>query len=250
MQKVRLIKTQQFDAYMNMALDEVIMHGLKEKTSPPTIRFYTWSPSAISIGYFQGLHNEVDVEKCKKEKIDIVRRQTGGGAVFHQTGGEITYSVILPIDKVNKNIIESYKEITVPLIQALKNLGIDATFNPINDIIVNGKKISGNAQTRREGIFLQHGTLLFTVDVEKMFSLLTVSKEKIADKLIKSVKKRVTSIEKENKKISFEEVERALVNSFSKTFDVEIANYTIKEIKKAKKLVKEKYKTKKWNTMR
>ena len=92
------------------------------------------------------------------------------------------------------NIINSYNIICADIVYALDLLGINANFAPVNDILVNEQKISGNAQTRRNGILLQHGTILYKVDVEKMFSLLNVSAEKISDKLIKSVQKRVTSV--------------------------------------------------------
>lgn len=247
--KFRLIKIQEFDAFTNMALDEAISEAIRDEQSPPTIRFYTWKPSAISIGYFQGLKNEVDLEACKEQGVDVVRRRTGGGAVYHDNQGEITYSIIGPVGMFPKNIIKSYEVICQFIIDALKELGINASFSPINDIIVDQKKISGNAQTRRDGILLQHGTILYDVDVEKMFSLLKVGKEKIADKLIKSVKKRVTRV------LDFgdfprERVIEVLEKSFSKDRDISIGNYTQKELLRAKELVETKYSTDKWNNMR
>ncbi|NQV08810.1 lipoate--protein ligase family protein, partial [Candidatus Woesearchaeota archaeon] len=80
---------------MNMAVDEAVTEAVSSGDSLPTIRFYTWSPSAVSIGYFQGLDREVDVDKCNSKGVDIVRRRTGGGAVYHDCDGEITYSVIV-----------------------------------------------------------------------------------------------------------------------------------------------------------
>ncbi len=249
MNKFRFIRQKEFDAYMNMALDEAICESVRSKKSNPTIRIYTWKPSAISIGYFQGYHIEVNEEECIREGVDIVRRRTGGGAVYHDVLGEITYSVIAPDSYFSKNIRDSYEEICNVLINALSEIGIKAVFSPINDIIVNGRKISGSAQTRREGILLQHGTLLFKVDVDKMFSLLSVGKEKIADKLISSVKKRVTSISDEVD-VGFDSVCNALENSFRKRYNLEIRDYSEEEIIRAKELSEEKYSTKKWNEMR
>src|SRR5208282_4253098 len=105
--------------------------------------------SAVSIGTFQSMANEVNVEECNRSNVSYVRRLTGGGAVYHDSNGEITYSVIAPESLFPKNIIESYKVICSWVISGLAILGIKAEFVPINDIVVNGKKISGNAQTRR-----------------------------------------------------------------------------------------------------
>jgi lipoate-protein ligase A len=181
--KWRVIEYTQNNAAMNMAIDEAVCESVLEG-AVPTIRFYGWIPSAISIGYFQSLEKEVDLQKCKEMKVDFVRRRTGGGAVYHETEGEITYSIVAKEEIFPKGIIESYQVICQLIIDSLAKIGISAQFKPINDIIVNGKKISGNAQTRRKGILLQHGTILYKVDVEKMFSLLKVSDEKIKDKKI------------------------------------------------------------------
>lgn len=132
------------------------------------------------------------------------------------------------------------------IIDSLKEIGIGAEFKPINDIITSGKKISGNAQTRRCGILLQHGTILYKVDVEKMFSLLKVSDEKIRDKMITNVKERVTSIF-DQKNISKDELYRALVFGFSKNKEIEFDSLTQKEIERANELEKTKYATKEWN---
>ena len=247
--RFRFVKCQEFDAYVNMALDEVISNNVSSKKCLPTIRLYRWKPSAISIGYFQGYHIEVNEEECIKQEVDIVRRRTGGGAVYHDNEGEVTYSIIAPEEYFSKNIIESYKEICDILIKALAEIGIEASFNPINDIIAGEKKISGNAQTRRNGILLQHGTILYKVDVDKMFSLLNVGKEKIADKLITSVKKRVTSITNEVE-ISIEEVCNALEKSFSEKYELEIDEYTSEELEEASELAKSRYSTDDWNKMR
>lgn len=245
--KVRLIRTQAFDAHTNMALDEVISQKVREGTSPPTIRLYTWNPSAISIGYFQGLHHEVDITSCKEQEIDIVRRRTGGGAVYHDREGELTYSCIFPEDVFSPSIQTSYEEICNFIIEALAKLAIPCEFKPINDILCRDKKISGNAQTRREGILLQHGTILYKVDVETMFSLLKVGKEKISDKLIQSVKKRVTSVYDQNPDLTLEDIAQSLEEVFSSKFSVEIGDYTEEELEEAKELARNKYSTEEWN---
>ncbi len=245
----RLIRFQYFDAFTNMALDEAIMESIRAGESLPTIRFYGWKPSAISIGYFQGLHNEVNLEACHEAGVDVVRRLTGGGAVYHDTEGEVTYSILGPLDIFPGAVIDSYRLICEDIVYALKMLEITESFQPINDIVVGDQKISGNAQTRRGGILLQHGTILYRVDVEKMFSLLNVSEKKVDDKLIKSVKKRVTSIV-EYKKISVERLIAALEDAFSRGKEITIGDYTPKEMQRAAELCREKYKTDRWNALR
>jgi lipoyltransferase/lipoate-protein ligase len=246
---MRLIKHQTFSAAMNMALDEVLLDRVAKGLSEPTVRLYSWTPSAISIGFFQSIYDEVHLDVCKKEGVAIVRRQTGGGAVYHDEKGEITYSFIAPESFVKKDILEAYEQICEPLILALKKVGIKATFSPINDIVTEGKKISGNAQKREGGCVLQHGTLLVDPNIKKMFTCLNVSKEKISDKFIQSVFKRVTSVEKESS-ASYGAVLQALEDTFSSTFNTSIGDYTSDELAAAKKLAETKYSSKEWNYLR
>jgi lipoate---protein ligase len=246
--KWRVVDLQTNSAPMNMALDEAISNEIFEGANP-TIRFYRWKPSAVSIGYFQSLQDEVNLEKCKELGIEIVRRRTGGGAVFHDFNGEITYSIIGKQELFPKDLTQSYKQICGYLVDALSSLGMNAVFHPINDILVDGRKISGNAQTRRNGILLQHGTILYDLDVEKMFTVLKVTKEKISDKLIQSVKQRVTRVLDFNQ-ISMEELNKALINSFTKDKEFEFGEYSEKELAMTESLVKERYANNEWNSMR
>ena len=245
----RMIHFRYFDAFMNMALDEAIMEGIRAGKALPTIRFYGWKPSAISIGYFQGVRNEVNLEACREAGVDVIRRMTGGGAVYHDTEGEVTYSIIGPLSLFPENILESYRYICGDLVDAFATLEINAHFEPINDIMVMDQKISGNAQTRRGGILLQHGTILYRVDVEKMFTLLNVDKVKVSDKLIKSVKKRVTSIS-DYSDVPIKKVIKALEKSFSWDREIIRAGYSAEEMARARQLAEEKYRTDAWVAMR
>ncbi|RLG20322.1 lipoate--protein ligase family protein [Candidatus Micrarchaeota archaeon] len=247
--KWRLVELETHKAYMNMALDEAVSEGVSKGTSPPTIRFYTWKPSAISIGYFQSLADEVDLEQCIDSGVDWVRRRTGGGAVYHDELGEITYSVIAPESAFPKDIIKSYKLICGWIIDGLKELGLRAEFKPINDIVVNGKKISGNAQTRRGGVLLQHGTILYTVDVRRMFSLLKVADAKISDKVIASAEERVTSLS-DQCTASREELYEALKKTFSVGKEFEKGGWSAEELTRAKELSNLRYSSAEWNEMR
>ena len=247
----RMMGLDVYDAYMNMAIDEAICRLRSEGKSPNTIRFYRWKPSAVSIGYFQLLDQEVNLEECEKLGVDVIRRMTGGGAVYHAYEGEITYSVIVNEDhpKIPKDIIKSYELICGGIVDGLGSLGVDAEFRPVNDIDVKGKKISGNAQTRRWGVVVQHGTILVDTDIRTMFTVLKVSKEKISDKLIKSAEERVTTIRREtNGGIGFEEVAEALKRSFPKVLGVETVQGGLspEERALALRLRAEKYSRREW----
>ena len=233
-----------------MALDEALLRLSDE----PVFRTYSWDPSAVSIGYFQSIEEEVDLEEAKSRRVDVVRRITGGGAVFHDKDGEVTYSIVLPYGHpaVEGSIMDSYRVLCGGIIEALNILGIDAEFAGINDVVVNGKKISGSAQTRKKWGVLQHGTLLYDLKPEVMFSLLKVPNEKIRDKMIASIYERVTSLKHLGLDVGRRDVEDALVKGFSKVLgeDMEESEPTEEEIELAESLMREKYATKEWNFRR
>jgi lipoate-protein ligase A len=247
--KWRVIPLEVHDAYTNMGTDEAILEYVRDGKSGPTIRFYRWKPSAVSIGRFQSMEKEVNIARCRELGVDYIRRITGGGAVYHDLDGEITYSVIAPESHFPHGIRESYAFICGWVIAGLGALGIEAAFAPINDIVVRGRKISGNAQTRREGVLLQHGTVLYSIDVKKMFSLLNVSAEKISDKMIKSVEERVTSVS-EYSDASIEETYEALLRGFTKGKEYEEGRLSSDEVGRASELAKKVYATEAWNFSR
>lgn len=257
----RLLTTGHNSAATNMAIDEAVLDHIARSSSPPTLRFYGWSPPAISIGYFQSLAEEVDLVACAQEGVSYVRRITGGGAVLHEH--EITYSIHIPESAAAAltlplGILESYEKICGGILKGLKLLGLSAKFVPLNDIILikDGavKKISGNAQTRKKGIILQHGTILLKVDVDKMFSLLKVPSEKLKGKLIEDVKQRVTSLSDAlGREVKFEEALLLLKKGFSEEFfGCEFQTGALSESEKtlAQKLAAEKYISDEWNKKR
>lgn len=244
----RILPNETHTAAMNMALDEACMQAVRDGNAPLTIRLYRWNPAAVSIGYFQCLKDEVDLDEIRKAGIDIVRRQTGGGAVYHDH--EITYSIIGPEEEFSEDIQESYQEILSCVIEGLAEVGIKAEYRPINDLLSGGKKISGNAQTRKAGALLQHGTILLHVEPEKMFTFLTPDKSKLSDKpYIKSVKSAVTSVA-ELTQATREEVEAAIRRAFVKKYDASPGSWSRDELDTAAKLVTEKYASETWNAMR
>jgi len=251
----RLLDTGLRDAYYNMALDEAIAIARSKKLVPNTIRFFRWEPSAVSIGYFQSMEEEVDIEACNRLGINYVRRRTGGGAVYHDRDGELTYSIVVDEEHplISRDLQKTYEVLCSGLVRGLRSLGVPAEFRPINDIVVEGKKISGNAQTRSMGVVHQHGTILRDVNPNLMFTVLRVPSEKIRDKMIKSVEERVTSINKYLKReVSFDELKRALIRGFEEAFNIRLAPGEVTEYEEnlAIKLRDEKYSTREWNFRR
>ncbi|MEE9223579.1 MAG: biotin/lipoate A/B protein ligase family protein [Thermoplasmata archaeon] len=250
---VRLLLTGYSTAARNMATDESVLHHVASGDSPPTFRLYGWKPPAVSIGYFQSLAEEVDLDVCDELGVEVVRRITGGGAVFHDD--EVTYSAVIPENwgSVPDSIPESYEYICGGILKGLEGLGIDAHFQGLNDIVAGGKKISGNAQTRRKGVILQHGTILISIDLERMFTLLKVPSEKTRKKLIDSAKERVTSINDIlTSHVSFEDVVSALAGGFERSLGVEFERSELSEdeLSMADKVASEKYGAEDWNHMR
>ena len=237
--QIRVLETGCNPGAWNMALDEALLTNLVDHDAP-ILRLYGWQPPCVSIGYFQSMEEEVDVLNCRNMGVDVVRRITGGGAVLHEF--ELTYTFITK--NYPANILESYELICEPVVVCLNRLGYNAKYVPLNDIVVENKKVSGNAQTRKNNTLLQHGTILLAVDIEKMFSMLKVPSEKIKDKMIKDVKARVTGINR-----SFEEVATNLKESFAEIFGAQIIKDTLnsKEKEDTEKLVIEKYSSRQWN---
>jgi lipoate-protein ligase A len=244
----RVISLNSYSAAENMAIDEAISSLVKEGLSPPTIRFYRWSPGAVTIGCFQCVYDEADLDACRRLGIDFVRRATGGGAVYHDPAGEITYSVIAPESLFSKDIRESYREICSCIIAGLAKLGIDAAFRPINDVIVGGRKVSGSAQMRRQGVLTQHGTILYGLDRNTMFSVLKPSKLKLSDKPAASFGDGVACIQ-ELCGASMEELYAALLEGFTEGKDWEYGKLSEQEEARVKDVMW-KYGSYEWNFSR
>ena len=220
----RLLTTGAGNAAYNMGSDEAILEAVAAEDALPTLRLYAWKPAAVSIGYFQGLYEEVDTAACAARGVDVVRRITGGGAVFHQA--EITYSIVIPDAHplAQRSILASYERLCSGVMEGLSLLGIPSVFAPINDILTGGRKVSGNAQTRRRSCILQHGTVILDLDVELMFDLLKVPAEKAKGKLIQDVKARVTSVRScLGRELAFPEAEDAFSRGFAKALDLVFA---------------------------
>jgi len=250
--KCRLLETGCNTGFFNMALDEVMLSQVEE-TKVPTLRFYGWKPACISIGYFQNVTKQVNEAECEKRGVDIVRRMTGGGTVYHKD--ELTYTIITPLENplAADDILQSYKNVSQGLIESLNLMGVEADFRPLNDLVSGGRKISGNAQTRKKHCMLQHGTILLNVDAVEMFRLLRVESEKMRDKMIKAVEDSVTSVKKETgKNFSLDEASKIFAKGFEKALNLEYDRKPLSEEEKtlAEKTAQKKYSTREWNYMR
>lgn len=244
----RVVGLNAYSGVENMAIDEAVSEMVAEGRSPPTMRFYRWSPGAVTIGCFQCISDEVDLDSCRELGVDFVRRRTGGGAVYHDPEGEITYSVIAPESYFSKDIRVSYREVCSFIVKGLAMLGINAAFRPINDVIVDGRKISGSAQMRRHGVLTQHGTILYGLDRKTMFSVLKPSKLKLSDKPVTSFEAGVTCV-KELCGVPMEGLYDALLRGFTDGKEWQFGTITENELALAKD-VAWKYGSYEWNFSR
>lgn len=226
----------------NMAVDECLLYRYGA-AGDTVLRIYGWSRPCITIGYFQGAREEVNLERCGHSGADVVRRITGGGAVFHDM--EVTYSLVA--GRFPSDIMASYRDICDMVISGLGRMGLDASFSPLNDVTVKGKKVCGNAQTRKGGALLQHGTILLDVDVERMFSLLNVPTAKIRDKAIADVKERVAGIGR-----TFEQTAEALKRGAQDAFGCELDTMSLSQenITECRRIMAARYSQESWTHKR
>ena len=252
----RLLTFGVYSAFMNMAIDETVLRARIEGQIPNTLRLYSWKPSAVSVGRFQNVENEVNLDECRREGVDVVRRISGGGTVYHDSKGEITYCLVAKTtDLGSTDVAVVYTRVYAGIVEALKMLGIVADFSPGNvkncpNLTVRGKKISGSSQANRMGYTLQHGTLLLTVDLERMFTFLQVPWAKTRMEVVNVARERITSLEIERRPaIILQEFNSMLVKGFANTFGVEFqeADISPRELEFAEKLCKEKYSADEWN---
>ncbi len=256
MAKWRFLEPETHDAFMNMAIDEAIMTNRIAGNVPNTARLYYWKPSAVSIGKFQSIEKEVQVGHCKSMGIDVVRRISGGGTVYHDSQGEITYGITAEKKDLNtQDLTAIYARIYAGISTALGSLGIEGDFSEGNaktcpNLTVDGKKISGSAQCHKKNVVLQHGTLLIDVDFQKMFTILRVPWTDSCIKAADAARRKITSIKTlTNTNLTTDKVVEALRNGFSKTFAAEMieGQLTEQERELASKLKTRKYSNDKWN---
>ena len=252
----RLLELDTRNAYMNMAIDEAALTANVAQQVPNTLRLYRWNPSAVSIGKFQTPENEVQLVNCRKLGVNVVRRITGGGTVYHDAQDEVTYSLIVKTQDLGvTDVADAYAKVYAGIKDALRILGVTADFNEGDakncpNLTVKGRKISGSAQARKSATILQHGTLLLNVDLEKMFTLLRVPWAKNLQEVVDVAEKRITSVKNElGHAVSAETAANALTAGFKNALKIELktGELSIFERKLADRLAKEKYATDAWN---
>ena len=236
---MKLVLLKSTDPTVNLAAEEYLFFHSEE----PTLLLWQ-NNNAVIIGKNQNTLSEINMDRIRKNGVSVVRRITGGGAVYHDMGN-VNYSVI---QKSRENGSLDFQFFTEPILKALEGLGLEATFSGRNDILIDGKKISGNAQYSFNGKTLHHGTLLFDSNLEMLEQLLTVDPEKIKTKAISSVRARVTNIKEHlsDKNMTVDGFISYLKAYFTENGFTE-SRITEDEQKEIEKLTVEKYRTWEWN---
>ncbi|WEV60608.1 lipoate--protein ligase [Streptococcaceae bacterium ESL0729] len=227
-------------APFNIAMDEWLLTKLK----PSEPVFALWqNKNAVIVGKHQNTFEEINAPFIKEHEIEVVRRVTGGGAVYHDLGN-LNFTFIIPLDHPDK---VDWKKFVEPMLRALNKLGIPAVASGRNDLMVDGKKISGNAQRYANGYLMHHGTLLFNSNVETLVRALNVSDEKFISKAVKSVRSRVGNIHDVVPELTFEEFHEAVryeLSDHDKDAEIVLNEDQLAEIKKA---AKDKFSSWDWN---
>jgi lipoate-protein ligase A len=243
----QLIHTKAEPPVMQMALDEVLAVEVGEGRRHPTLRIWEWNEPAVVIGSFQSLKNEVDAVNAEKHGFTVVRRVSGGGAMFMEAGSVITYSIYAPTELVHgMTFADSYAFLDEWVITALKSLGIDAHYQPLNDITSPTGKIGGAAQKRLgSGAVLHHVTMSYDMDGEKMVQVLRIGREKLSDKGITSAAKRVDPLRSQTGLSRAEIIDR-MKQTFTGLYGAVPGEITDEEYAKATELVQSKFSTDEW----
>jgi lipoate-protein ligase A len=237
------------DPFMNLALEESILRGKVEGQSLDTLRLWQ-HPRVISIGCFLNPEDEVNVGACKQLGLRIIRRLSPGGALYIDEGSiqySLTFdnqSLLLP-----ERIEDSYSVLSGGVIEALNSMGVKARFQPINDLVVGGKKISGASQSRMYNGILHHGTISVNTKLDILEQVLKPSELKLKAQGFPNLKERITTLSREiGRDVSMEVFKRKLVEGFERTLnlDFEVAAPSPWEIKTAKELYEEKYRKFEW----
>ncbi|KXG11247.1 biotin/lipoate A/B protein ligase family protein [Anoxybacillus rupiensis] len=260
----------------NMALDEALLEWHSEGKIPPTVRFYGWNPPTLSVGYFQKVEKEIDMDAVRKNGLGFIRRPTGGRGVLHDK--ELTYSVIVSEahPAMPETVTEAYRVISQGILEGFRLLGLDAYFavpkteeekaslkNPRSavcfdapswyELVVEGRKVAGSAQTRQKGVILQHGSILLDLDEDLLFSLFKYPNERVKARLQKNFKNKAVAInELTDRKVTISEAKEAFYQGFEKGLDIILEPYTLSEaeIEYVNELARKKYESDEWNFKR
>jgi len=243
----QLVHSKAVPPVMQMALDEVLAIEVGEGRRKPTLRIWEWTEPAVVIGSFQSLRNEVDAEQAAAHGFTVVRRISGGGAMFMEAGSVITYSIYAPTALVQgMTFADSYAFLDEWVLTALRSLGIDAHYQPLNDITSPTGKIGGAAQKRLgSGAVLHHVTMSYDMDGEKMVQVLRIGREKLSDKGITSAVKRVDPLRSQTGLSRAEIIDR-MKQTFTNLYGAVDGDITEAEYAAAAALVESKFGTDEW----
>lgn len=255
----RVIREESWDGPMNMALDEIAAETAASG-GPRTVRVYRWSPSTLSLGYRQDPET-VDWDFCAREGITVTRRPTGGGGIYHDEFGDVSYSIVAPAAELPGDLMDTYDLLCTPVFDAFDRLGVDARFtaeslpeiyepacylrelHPAHDVVAGGKKISGNAQYRRKDAIIQHGSLKFDVDPERHLATFADAPDPEA------FRERVTTI-RERADVDRTAAVGALEDALADWADATEGSWTDEELAAARERAEEKFATEAWTRRR
>jgi lipoate-protein ligase A len=235
---------------LHMALDDVMLDEVSAGRRPPTLRIWEWAGPAVVLGRFQSLRNEVDLDAAHRHGIEVVRRISGGGAMFIEPGNTITYSIVAPLSMVEGMSFEqAYAFMDEWTIEALATLGIRAWYQPLNDIASDVGKIAGAAQARRGNAVLHHVTMAYDIDAARMLEVLRVGREKLSDKGTTSAQKRVDPLRSQTG-LPREAVIERMVDTFRRRHGG-LAPDTLRadELARAQALVRDRFSTPEWTAL-
>jgi lipoate---protein ligase len=231
---------------LHMALDEVLTHEVGAGLRPPTLRIWEWAGPAVVIGRFQSLRNEVDAEAARRHGIEVVRRVSGGGAMFIEPGNTITYSICAPLSLIkDMSFQDAYAYMDAWVIEALGQLGIKAWYQPLNDITSAGGKIAGAAQAHRGGAVLHHVTMAYDIDATKMLEVLRIGREKLSDKGTQSAAKRVDPLRSQTGLPRAAVIER-MIATFRKLHGLTADSLRADELAQSQALAQSKFSSAAW----
>ncbi len=246
-QTFEVFPTRTMDPKMHVALDQVLAEELAAGRRGPTFRFWDWDSPLVVIGSYQSYRNEIDTDGAARHGIEVVRRVSGGGAMFMEPGNCITFSLVVPATLVDGlSYIQSYEFLDQWLLGALREVGVEAFYVPINDVASKAGKIAGAAQKRfASGVVVHHVTMAYDMDSAKMLEVLRIGREKLSDKGTKSANKRVDPMRSQTG-LSREVIMDRFTGHFTGLYSTTPSDYTDDELARARHLVETKFATTEW----
>lgn len=243
---LRVIDSGTYSEPVQQALERVLTDWLADGEIDPTLRFWYRDRPAVPLGRFQAYADEVAVDYVEERDIDVVRRITGGGAMYVEPGAVITYSLYLPRSAVSDDVEASYAELDQWAIDALRDVGLDASHEPLNDIVHPEGKIGGAAQLRTDDAVVHHTTMSYVLNLEEMLRVLRIGEEKVSDKAVASTEKRVARIS-DHVDASRREVIEAMIEAAGDYYDTVESELSETALVEARELADEQFASDEWN---